>query len=375
MMNINRHGSEKTCIFSDEQNGIDRISSLPDDVRTHILSFLTTREAMQTCVLSKRWINIWAFVLDLEFNIEEFGLPKNFNDRMAVEFVTKFKLLVKSALEKRETSCVNRFRLWLNSGIYWPCTQAFVDCIGDVIKLGPRECLVEMTLCEDWRLNTNLIFTCASLIKIQLYLHIVDNCVVDITPNSVNLPCLKTLHLDGVAINDNSLKKLLLGCSMLEELVLEKCYMDTIEIYSKTLKKLVLWIEYGYKVDRLQISTPNLLYLDINIISMGEIMLLNLPSVVDAFIYIGYWYDQDNYVTSVPKLIHSLSNVESLRLHGLDLYFSWGEVLKKDFYDCPVFNNLKHLKLLDWHLDDFDLAPFFLHSPKLHELTLEYKHY
>ncbi|XP_078154369.1 F-box protein At4g22280-like isoform X2 [Carex rostrata] len=319
MMNIKAQGSEGSY-------GIDRISSLPDDVRTHILSFLSTREAVQTCILSKRWINTWASVQDLKFDILDF-----------------------------------RF--------YFPRTQAVADYIGDVMKLGPRACLVKMGLCENLNLNMDAIFTCASLIhlQLQLCLSVEVNHFEAIEPNSVNLSCLKTLDLDGVTMSDDSLKKLLLGCPVLEVLVLQNCYISIIEICSNTLKKLIL--SSGYHIMRLHISTPNLVYLNIIVSAMGKTLLLNMPSLVDASIYIPGLCDQGKYVTRLPKLIHSLSNVESLRL---DYYWSkLPKVLKKDFSDCLMFNNLKRLELVNMGLHDFDLASFFLHhSPKLQELTI-----
>ncbi|XP_078175881.1 F-box protein At3g59000-like [Carex rostrata] len=329
MANINRCSSDKNF-------GIDRISSLPNDAHTHILSFLSTREAVQTCILSKRWIKTWAYVPDLKFDIKEFGLPEIVDDERGVQFVTKFELLVRSLLQKREISCVNRFHLLLDSDFRLPWTQAFANCIGDVMKLEPRECLIK--LCSSEKLN--------------------------LEPNLVNLPYLKTLNLDGFTMSDDSFQKLLLGCRVLEELVLENCYIYNIEICSSTLKKLVLRSDYMGM--RLQISMPNLLYLYLDI-CMEEIILQNMSSLVDASIYIPGWDGMDKYVSRVPKLIHSLSNVESLRL---DLDFS-REKVDKNFSYCPFFNNLKRLELLNSRFFVFDLAPYFLHhSPKLQELTL-----
>ncbi|XP_078150140.1 F-box protein At4g22280-like [Carex rostrata] len=327
------------------------------------------------CILSKRWRKTWASVPDLKFDIKEFGLPglENLEEDMAVEYVTKFKQLVKSVLEKRETSCVNRFRLWLDSGVYWPCTQAVANYIGDVINLEPRECSVKLCPNEKFNLNTDLIFTCASLIYLQLCFYTSAYRFLAIEPNTVNLPLLKTLNLDGVIMSDgvltsdDSLKRLLLGCSVLENLVLENCYISIMEICSKTLKKLVL---SSCIVNRLQISTPNLLYLDIYG-TTRDIQFLNMPSLVDASINIPGWYDNVEYVTRGPKLIQSFSSVEFLRLEFDD---PEQKVHKKDFSNCPVFNNLKRLELVSWRLYVFDLPPYFLHhSPKLQELTLENK--
>ncbi|XP_078154371.1 F-box protein At4g22280-like [Carex rostrata] len=357
---------------NEENDDIDRISSLPDEVCMHILSFVSTKEAVQTCILSKRWINTWASVPDLKFDIKEFRLPKI----IAKEFSwaseksltnLRFERVLRSVLEKRDTSCVNRFQLCSD----WHCTQAIVNCIGDVIKLGPRECLLEMCSGVNFNLKTDVIFSCASLIYLQLKCPSTEYFFLAIEPNSINLPCLKTLNLDGVKLTDDSLKKLLLGCPVLEELVLKGSYFAIIEIYSNTLKKLVLCSPFD--VMRLQISTPNLVYLDIRVCSIPEIMLLNMPSLVDASIIFDDWDDQDSfqeyreiYVTMGRKLIHSLSNVECLQL---EFNYPDGEVLMKDFSDFPIFNNLKRLKLLDWRFDGFDLA-FLLHSPELQELTL-----
>ena len=197
-----------------------------------------------------------------------------------------------------------------------------------MIKLEPREFLVKLRSCENFNLNTDLIFTCASLIHLQLHLSSKVDPFVAMEPNSINLPFLKTLNLYGVIMSDDSLKKLLLGCHVLEELVLERFYIEgIIKICSNTLKMLVL--RNYHDVMRLQISTPNLLYLDISM-DTREIMLLNMPLLVYASINIPGWYDQDIYLTMGPKLIHNLSNVKSLRL---ELHCPKGKVISF----CNIF--------------------------------------
>ncbi|KAK7251786.1 hypothetical protein RIF29_35305 [Crotalaria pallida] len=48
----------------------DRISSLPDEVLCHILSFLPTKEAVATSAISKRWYPLWRSVTILDINDE-----------------------------------------------------------------------------------------------------------------------------------------------------------------------------------------------------------------------------------------------------------------------------------------------------------------
>ncbi|KAL8156666.1 hypothetical protein AgCh_001672 [Apium graveolens] len=51
-----------------KQDEGDRLSSLPDDILHQILSFLGTRQAVQTSVLSKRWRHVWTTTSSLTFD-------------------------------------------------------------------------------------------------------------------------------------------------------------------------------------------------------------------------------------------------------------------------------------------------------------------
>ncbi|TVU24849.1 hypothetical protein EJB05_27309, partial [Eragrostis curvula] len=56
----------------------DRISDLPDDLLLHVMFFLTLQEAVQTCLLSRRWKNVWASLMWLHFDATKFSSMKAF---------------------------------------------------------------------------------------------------------------------------------------------------------------------------------------------------------------------------------------------------------------------------------------------------------
>ena len=53
-------------------SGMDRFEDLPDHVLEKLLSYLPSQEAVQTCVLAKRWRYIWKSVPSLRFLTDKF---------------------------------------------------------------------------------------------------------------------------------------------------------------------------------------------------------------------------------------------------------------------------------------------------------------
>ncbi|KAJ3687144.1 hypothetical protein LUZ61_016308 [Rhynchospora tenuis] len=95
----------------------DMISSLPDCLIHAIMSFLTAQEAVQTCVLSKRWKNLWTTLPFLDFDVCYFECEIESDDnewdfdmprRKKFE---KFRDFVSTTLLLRESSDLHKLRL------------------------------------------------------------------------------------------------------------------------------------------------------------------------------------------------------------------------------------------------------------------------
>jgi hypothetical protein len=50
----------------------DLLSALSDELLCHVLSFLPSRQAVQTTVLSKRWVDLWRSVASVSISTEDF---------------------------------------------------------------------------------------------------------------------------------------------------------------------------------------------------------------------------------------------------------------------------------------------------------------
>ncbi|XP_071905290.1 F-box/LRR-repeat protein At3g26922-like [Coffea arabica] len=74
---------------SDREDFQDRISDLPRSVLTHILSRLTTKDAVATSALSKTWKMKWTCIFNLDFNDTSLYSYRVINRERFVSFVEK----------------------------------------------------------------------------------------------------------------------------------------------------------------------------------------------------------------------------------------------------------------------------------------------
>ncbi|XP_058760926.1 F-box/LRR-repeat protein At3g59200-like isoform X2 [Vicia villosa] len=204
----------------------DKISRLPNEILSHILSFLTTKKAVRTSLLSKRWTDLWQSCDTIDFT--DIQVYCNRTNR-------KCNKLVESVLATTDSRNINTFLLEI---LYGHPHFAYKVSFRNVVKWVNMIVLQNelKNLClhldvdeyddednnEDEHFLPKLptsIFTSQTLVSLDLRRF----CVKGFNFSSVGFgfPSLKTLHLDDVEFpRGRDFLLLLYGCPILEDLKL-----------------------------------------------------------------------------------------------------------------------------------------------------------
>ncbi|PWA44262.1 FBD-like protein [Artemisia annua] len=302
---------------------VDRLSNMPDEVLSEILSSMPTKFAVQTSILSKTWRYNWTMVTNVDIDVLPFHGVEN-----CCTFVNRVLSLCK-------TTEIKLFRLHFNR--FWVQKSRMTKWINEAVRLKVSELevqygdLLELPFC---------LFTCKTLTKLRIDNYNERDVCDSQTP--FNLPCLKALD---IAIYRNSspiVFKLISGCSILETLSLQIYSLSNIEEYKfniPTLKRLTL---------RLWKSRSNI-----------NKVVLNVPNLEDLFIF-GGWCSLIFVMQDFPSLVSTEFSssvlwsdhfwVELLkgltRAKSLSLSMRYSEDLSHA--PLPKFLNVKHLKLDSW---------------------------
>lgn len=359
---------------------MDLFNSLPNELLYHILSFLSTKEAALTSVLSKRWRNLFAFVPYLEFDDSVFLHPEE-RKREKEGILQSFMDFVDRVLDLQGDSLIKTFSLKCKTGVdsdhvdRWICNvlargvsdlDLFID-FRDLYSL-PHEVGVSRTLVV-LRVGSE-----SDLYWWQKFL-----C----------LPMLKTLVLDSCWLCIGQFQILLLACPALEELDMTNTrWKDSnVTVSSSILKELTIDLHgccsvvnlkslsfdapslvYFYYCDSLaedypQVNLKNLVEAQINLLltqaQIEQVRALNNEMLVADDVFPG--------LGNAWKLITGLRNVQQLYLSPDTL-----EVLSRCCEGMPVFNNLKVLSIWSDMNRGWQAMPVLLRNcPHLETLIIE----
>ncbi|CAN7017996.1 unnamed protein product [Brassica oleracea var. botrytis] len=302
---------------------MDRISGLSDELLVRILTFVPTKFAVSTSILSKRWEFVWTWLPKLEFVDNKYGSDLAIRDFISMNL----PLLKPPVIESFLLKCFSSFppediTRWVATTVSRCIVELDIDC---VYCWSGEPCL----------LLPSSLFTCESLVTLKLN---GEKILLDV-PRTVSLPSLKTLHLGCVTYSKEDTFRLLLSyCPALEDLVIERNGQDnmkTVAVISPSLQRLTLPIGHGFSpfVEEYVIVTPSLKYFKVEEYMLNYSYLVrHMPEVEEADINVQYYlFSIFDSITSVKRLSLCVSfNIIS------DEYM---------YHDGIFFNRLEHLKL------------------------------
>lgn len=262
----------------------DRISGLPDAVLQHILSFLETKNAVLTGILSRRWRYLWTGIPVLDF--DDMSLNPNRGTLWYSLAASHFMNFVERVLLLRDALSIKRFRL--SCRVFFSSSR-----IHSWISAAVMNKVQELDLCllvQETLLLPHSVFNSESLTHLKLYM----NGILQL-PGHISFPRLKVLHLGLLTFeNDKSMEKLFSCCPVLEELTIIDCNwmeLKSITVCIPSLQSLI--------IDDLPVFGPT---------DDSEDCEIKIHATkLSSFVYCGYLTNDvqfSNLLTSVMVSVH-----------------------------------------------------------------------
>ncbi|KAG2300982.1 hypothetical protein Bca52824_037454 [Brassica carinata] len=366
-------------------SGRDRISELPESLLTQILSYLLTKQSVQTSVLSKRWENLYLSVPGLDLDCSSIPF---YADEVLLSFLSFIdKLLVFSpelSLFKVKVKCRDTM------------IDGFKDRIGMMIDRGTHHLdVVSSTHCLE---DDNFHYPIVDMMPMNLltsrtlvYLKLSSSGLRD--PGFVFMPCLKFMHLEEVKWRVH-LEKVFSGCPVLEELTLLRDLDDdyalrddefkVMRVRSRSLKRFSVPLrkarDYHSRVDcTLEIDAPGLEYMSLGEDQFDSILVKNLTSllvveldikfIVEFGVLFNIWNvskinEIRDFLRGISRVRHMIISV--MTVHAFEHYSKAGMI--------PKFNSLSRLEAV-FHSKFLQFLPALLECcPNLKHLVLKVVH-
>ncbi|KAK7364325.1 hypothetical protein VNO80_12887 [Phaseolus coccineus] len=295
------------------------ISDLPLDILFHILEFMNVKHAVQTCVLSKQWKDLWKGSASFCMKSTDFRRVIDYN-----RFVTHF-------FSGRDTS------------ITLPKVDVVLHRSSQVKKL--NRIITYAALHHVQQITLHLSFymldskfpsfkiQCPSLFYLQISHKHFCHPVLKF-PNSLPLPALKVLHLENLCFTASysDCAEPFSCYNLLHTLILKDCSLhrfDTEELFISNSSISTLSLHHLYrKPYRFLLSTPNLSFLTVT----GQSYLCNLS---EENIKVGSW-------------LKLFANVKEMTLPAAAIGFILEVLSKHNLVGTQIacFPKLESLKLI-----------------------------
>ncbi|XP_058198255.1 putative F-box protein At1g49610 [Rhododendron vialii] len=322
-----------------EAAAVDRISECPDSVLVHILSLLSTVDAVKTQVLSKRWRFLWTFLPSLRFRsyMSEDSDDEDFVAEMNNEFVAFVdKTLSSSNGKLKKLEVEFEYERRLASNVDW--WTRFAAIIGvEELRLQLRPLGIEVHDNERYELP-QLLYGNSWFKELHF-----SWCRV-IPKGNVAWYFLKKLSIGDVKLSNDVIERILAGSPVLETLELHFCEgFSRLAVTNSCLKKLILRVCLDGNDSELEILAPYLLSLDISGCFWRSCRFMNVSSLVDAVFNCSFAFlegdranDYERCQNLVGGLLASLLHVKNLTLGTWALEVL--SIMEAKGLSSPMFN-------------------------------------
>ncbi|XP_019096401.1 PREDICTED: putative F-box/LRR-repeat protein At3g18150 [Camelina sativa] len=271
------------------KGAVDLISSLPDVILQDILTFVPTKLAIRTSLLSKRWRHVWCNISSLSFDYDRLDQAYSIS-----ETLTHYTALKMMKFHLHTTSFIGICK-WIKFVMSRNVEKISLD-------------LTEYNFPDFFYINT-------SVKKLSIRLSI----SATIPPRcSVSWTSLQKLYLRHCFFTDESIAKILSGCPILESLKLDFYSELRILDLSKSMRLRTLEInESASGFGPTQIVAPYLHCLVLTSTKSSLFTLVDVSSLAEAKLTIcispfQYNIEADILQNMVLKLLKELQNVEKL---------------------------------------------------------------
>ncbi|XP_074267910.1 F-box/LRR-repeat protein At3g58900-like [Silene latifolia] len=305
-------------------NSLDRISALPDEVLSQMLSFLPTRDAVRTSILSKSWRYLSTMTSCLSFDDTPCFDDSDSDEDKIIEATQLFKKFVDKVLESHQATAIKKFLL---------------VCLGDY----------DISDLNRW-------------------------------VRSGFQESVQELHLEYIKFRDfRSMEQLFSCCGMLQNLTLIccTCYRDRFghAIYRTEKLKMLKVKECYFNDGTFEIDAPNLGYLNLKFNKGLKVVpsWKDSGSFVKAKLTFNYRYSECDIVLGFRGFDQELLNAAASKATKLVLLDAMVELFRslndEEEIQMPVFHCLSKLVLNRWDYRSSEYVTNLLSSPQLKYLT------
>jgi hypothetical protein len=268
----------------------DRLSDLPEGVLHRVMSFLDSRQAVRTCVLSRRWRDVWRTVPRVHADFCDFTLNWTSDDdevdeAAVAEDEVVFNRFVNRLLELRDPNAsIRSFFLRF--------------CRSD----GGDDGSAEGNRWISYALQKNV-----RVLEVAVLSH-----ALELDHSVFSSRYLRTMDFSNVVMNQGFFKQLEMGCPELEELFLDECFIVDDEISSQTLKVLTLDATHfccGFKTS---ISSPSITSLALHYPMSGKPVLNDMEALMSTSMLLCCVESGDFDAYDLRHYLWSFSHVKDL---------------------------------------------------------------